>query len=129
MNCSIVYNGPYTCTYTNVPIILVKVIKWILNFLLTLSSGKERGVQFLKNPISSFFFNSSFLLGPVNGQRYKLFQQTIKTWDNKVSIKLATAYRPDVLTLNYNYWYKNHSYNFYSNIWTYNNVHCILYDQ
>lgn len=76
-----------------------------------------------------FFFNSSFFLGPVNGQRYKLFQQTIKTWDNKVSIKLATAYRPDVLTLNYNYWYKNHSYNFYSNIWTYNNVHCILYDQ
>lgn len=61
-----------------VPIILVKVIKWILNFLLTLSSGKERGVSFLKKSYFFFFFNSSFLLGPVNGQRYKMFQQTIR---------------------------------------------------
>lgn len=39
---------------------------------------KVEGCTIFYKILFLFFFNSSFLLGPVNGQRYKMFQQTIR---------------------------------------------------
>lgn len=49
-----------------------------LSFNFELRKGEGCIIFFLKILFLFFFFNSSFFLDPVNGQRYKLFQQTIR---------------------------------------------------